>query len=162
MHERARAAAMAVEAKKDSLRQNQDGTWKLVLTVAPDGLPGQIMQAMPGTRYQCAFVEVDDNEEPVPPERKRRHFDEMSRAEQAGMLCNDTKFQEWLGREGWDWWDVEHNVDGARWAVLNECSPTTNPLDSRKQLDEIPEAGELWDRLVAQFHADVGRSAEKR
>lgn len=162
MHERARAAAMAVEAKKDSLRQNQDGTWKLVLTVAPDGLPGQIMQAMPGTRYQCAFVEVDDNEEPVPQERKRRHFDEMSRAEQAGMLCNDPKFQRWIRPPHWSVGDGEAAVEDARSAVLEECHPTGGRLGSRKQLDEIPEAGELWDRLVAQFHADVGRSAEKR
>lgn len=45
------ACGYRFEAKKDGLRQTQDGLWKLGLTVAGDDLPAAVMSAQPGTRF---------------------------------------------------------------------------------------------------------------
>jgi hypothetical protein len=87
---RAVAAAITIECKKDSLRQNQDGTWKLTLTVAE--LPEVLALAHPGTRYQAVFVELDDMENPIdrridpPGVVAKKHFEAM---------CQDKDFADW-------------------------------------------------------------------
>lgn len=60
---KARAAAATFEAKKDGLRQTQDGLWKLTLTVID--LPSWLLTASMGTRLQVAVVEIADDETPV-------------------------------------------------------------------------------------------------
>ncbi len=155
IHERAREAALPVECKKDSLRQNQDGTWKLVLTIAPDGLPDPIMKAPPGVRYQCAFVEVDDTEEPVKrtpdaPKRDRTPFHEKEYSVQAGIRCNDPRFQKYVGKT---------LPQGAAAYVRQHCD-----VNSRAELDdpENIEAACRWIELNAEFEQWAGMVPEKR
>lgn len=158
IHERAREAALPVECKKDSLRQNQDGTWKLVLTIAPDGLPDPIMKAPPGVRYQCAFVEVDDTEEPIkhtqrPSERPRTPFHEKPYSVQAGIRCSDERFWNFLAdRHGW--------ATGSE-AAANYVRITSN-VDSRADLDHQPDAAQTWEALNAEFEQWAGMVPEKR
>ncbi len=162
VHQRAREAAMPIECKKDSLRQNQDGTWKLVLTIAPDGLPDEIMRAVPGTRYQTAFVEKGDDEEPVakappaPPEKVRRPFHDLPLSQQAGIRCGDEGF--------WGFLIMQHNlaVDemDAGWAagaVRIICE-----VRSRAEFDSSPAAGGNWKALNAEYEQWAGLAAEDR
>ncbi len=136
---RARAAAMPVECKKDALQQKQDGTWKLVLTIAPGGLPDGLMKATPGVRYQCAFVEIGDNEEPVGLNLNRQSWTQLSRAQQAGILCNDDDFREWFGCAVYQ--SVEEHVRAY-------CG-----VDSRADLDNTKGSMDAWDSIVTDWRA---------
>lgn len=163
------AAAMEVEAKKDRLVQNQDGTWKLTLTIAPDGLPDPIMKAVPGVRYCVVFVEKGDNEEPVQhapaasETPRKRHWDELSYAEQAGMRCADEKFQEFL-----------YNTNRAIGAILDHDDNATLiaasavrefcQVDSRADLNQEDPSfvRDQWRALNAEFEEWDNRVAERR
>ena len=160
MHERAVDAAMEIECKKDSLRQNQDGTWKLVLTVAPDGLPDAVMKAPPGTRYVAVFVEVGDNEEPVKrapaaPEKVKVPFKDMPLSVQAGIRCGDPTFWEFLRWKGYacDSDPVDQSAD----VVRSLCG-----VQSRSSLDTIGSAGSAWMAIEADYAVWSGRTAEQR
>jgi len=61
----ARANAITFEAKKDSLRQTQDGTWKIAFTVQGIDMDERLTKAFPGTRYVAVLVEVGSDELPV-------------------------------------------------------------------------------------------------
>ncbi len=61
----AKEAALAFECKKDSMRQNQSGDWRITFTVKAMDLPSSFTEAMPGTRYQAVIVEVGDDENPI-------------------------------------------------------------------------------------------------
>jgi hypothetical protein len=90
---KARAAALPLECKKDSLSQLQNGDWKLTLKVAAQDMPSSILEALPGTRYQTAFVEVDDVEQPV--QRRDKTDGERAKAHFEAM-CQDWNFTEWI------------------------------------------------------------------
>lgn len=158
MHERAVDAAMEIECKKDSLRQNQDGTWKLVLTVAPDGLPDAVMKAAPGTRYVAVFVEVGDNEEPVKrppaaPEKAKVPFKDKPLSAQAGIRCADPMFMQYLNHLGYK----NQNAEQAAGVVRLICG-----VDSRKEFDTRGSAGSVWMGLDADFEQWGGRVTEQR
>ena len=148
VHEQAVDAAMEIECKKDSLRQNQDGTWKLVLTVAPDGLPDAIMKAPPGVRYRAFFVEVDDNEQPVKHEKPKKRFHEMPLSQQAALRCQDETFQTWAGQHD------ESFTIGWLYATLG--------IESRKEFDSDETLGRRWIALNADFESQTGHTAEMR
>ena len=135
----ARAAALPLEAKIDKLQRLQGGDWKLTLTVAD--MPVEILTVPLGTRYQCAFVELADNEEPVsrkeltPGEGAKRHFEAM---------CSDMEFGNW----------VIDKLDPHR--LLGESCPETT-RDAAKALMKIDSANELlehpdkWIALYEEF-----------
>ena len=158
--ERAVDAAMEVEAKKDSLRQNQDGTWKLVLTVAPDGLPDPIMKAPPGVRYRVFFVEVGDNEEPIKhapaaSDKPRKPFKDYSLSQQAGMRCQDMKFHEFIA-SAFSW--KIYSTDEAANFVRVHCGG----IKSRTELETDQLAAACWRDLNAEYEQWAGLSAEVR
>lgn len=63
--EMARDLAVNFECKKDALRQNQDGSWKLTVNIHPDEFPPSLTMNAMGQRYVCALVAIDDNEQPL-------------------------------------------------------------------------------------------------
>jgi len=153
--ERAVDAAMEVECKKDSLKQNQDGTWKFTLTIAPGGLPDAMMKAAPGTRYTAVFVEVDDVEEPVKrapaaSEKPRRPFHDLPLSQQAGIRCQDEKFHKFLRDRGW------RGIDDAA-AVRAECK-----VSSRSEFDTDNVAGLCWQNLNTSYEIWAGLQADER
>jgi hypothetical protein len=111
--QRARAAALSCEAKKHAYRQTQDGV-VVSFVLHPQEVPDGLAISALGTRYMLALVEVDENEQPKqpregikqthemapdpapPPDRARKSWDEMSPAQQAGMLCADAAFRKFL------------------------------------------------------------------
>lgn len=75
------------------------------------------------------------------------------RSQQAGMLLNDPQFRAWWGPDdGSEWNTVE--ADRALKAQLH--------IESKRDLDQPGPAADAWDRLVAQFRADTGRSTWER
>lgn len=90
------------EAKKNGLHQNQDGLWKLSLTVKD--MPPEIMTAPMGQRLALVVVALTDDGEGKPGEVFPDGYVEGSKPEKsaaqkavvrAGMLCNDDSFQAW-------------------------------------------------------------------
>ncbi len=138
---RARQAALQVEAKKDSLRQHQDGTWKVTFTVSPTDMPAALLSAPPGTRYVVALVEVDGNEMPVQRapravQKPSRRWDELSLPEQAGIRCQEARFAEFLGVP----------LDKAAEELRRRLG-----VQSRGHLNTNPDAAERWKALDGQY-----------
>lgn len=168
---RAVAEQNAFEAKKDAVRQVQSGDWRLTLTVKAGDLPTSVMTAAPGARYVVALVPIDDDEMPlggednpvaadgdaVPPTAApaRRRWSELSRAQRAGMLCEDVEFQNWVGER---FYGSAGDTDaiGAAVAVRSECQ-----VASRSQLDH-PSKAPAWDALETAFLQATGRMAVSR
>lgn len=158
----------ALEAKKDGLRQTQDGLWKLTLTIHPNDFPQAIAMALPGTRYMVAFAEIGDDEQPVggdragkpdnlavgdavPPQAAApasppapRPFHTLPRSQQAALLGNDPGFQAWAG--------VTTAYDAAAF-VRTQCR-----VNSRSELDDGIAAGH-WAALLHSYLVDTGQVA---
>lgn len=170
MHERAVDAAMEIECKKDRLAQNQDGTWKLTLTVAPDGLSDAMMKAFPGVRYRAFFVEVDDNEEPVKPspaapEKNTVPFYDHELSWQAGVRCNDAQFQEFLKKAHPNAWHNALEDDDTFPTDKDIAAQTVRMLCGVSSRSEIlpPNSASLrWREINAKFEEWNGQRAEAR
>lgn len=147
--ERAVAAALTVECKKDGLAQLQSGNWKLTLTVAD--MPTAILSAAMGTRYQAVFVEVDDTEQPV--ERPQDdtagkitecHPDGVKAKNHFEASCQDSVFSKWLLQ---------------RWAASPDVWPKPYPGDRAfakilcgvESANEFLHEPEKWYALYEEF-----------
>ena len=163
MHERAVDAAMEIECKKDRLAQNQDGTWKLTLTVAPDGLPDAVMKAPPGVRYRAFFVEVDDQEEPVkhapaPSEKPKKRFHELPLSQQAALRCQDEGFWNFIIAIHPHYWADQGDKEKSAIAAVYRWSG----ISSRAELDHDTEAGRTWSVLNAAYEEYAGLAPQSR
>ena len=54
---------MNFEVKKDGLRQMQDGLWKLSLTIMPEDMPMDLLQAPMGTLYNLYITDAEEEEQ---------------------------------------------------------------------------------------------------
>ena len=154
-------ATQPIEVKKDGLRQVQDGTWKLSLTVHPEDMPTSLMQAPMGTRYGMALIEIGDDEMPVQKQRQPA----QSRAERARRLCGVHQFQDWLFEFTFGN-NVERDPDPYRDAsirIKKICK-----VKSKSELDP-PDGNatgyapaEAWDKLVSEFRQATGKETEQR
>ena len=61
----ARDNAISFECKKDTLRQNQSGDWKIAFTVQGLDMDERLTKSFPGTRYMAVLVEIGTDELPV-------------------------------------------------------------------------------------------------
>ncbi len=90
---------------------------------------------------------------PTPAEKPKRRMADLSRAQQAGILCNDDCFVNFL----------MHHYE---MKVLASRSLTESAADfvrafckvtSRAQLDSEPDRGEMWDHLRTEYDAWTGK-----
>lgn len=88
-------------------------------------------------------------------EEKKKERKPETKAQQAGRLCHDETFQEWLLG---DLFDLEQTdgVAAAAGLVRGACG-----VGSRALLDEDKEAGEKWDEMYTQFMEESGRWASQ-
>lgn len=112
-----------------------------------------------GQRFQMTFTPILDNEEQ--PEGPRRRWHEMPASQQAGILCADPQFHQWVAQALFPTAigfkpHVKADVKCAEW-VREQCG-----VISRSELDTDPEARAKWDALVSQFRQDTGREPERR
>lgn len=138
-------------------RHDKGGDWaQITLQVQPQDLPDELWQAPLGTIFMVAFARVGDDGEPVKQEvakpKAKGAFASLPRSQQAGILCDDATFQNWVGARFGQW-----DSDGARAFVLAECK-----VDSRRELDESVTAAANWDVLRNQFEIATGRATEAR
>lgn len=119
------------EARKIALKQDRSG-FVLTLVLHPDEIPEDLIRDYVGTRYACAFVRINDDETPV---------EHNNRVQQAGMLCKNTAFQQFLG--------VSTEEEAAQ-TVCAECG-----IQSRTELHGNKAAQEKFDGLVKDFNDDL-------
>lgn len=85
-------AAHHFEAVKAAMRQGKEGHM-LILSIHPDEVPRDLYTDPLGSRYMVAMVRLDDEDQPIVP----KDVEEGEKAVvQAGMLCRNPKFQEFI------------------------------------------------------------------
>jgi hypothetical protein len=135
----AKEAAISFEAVKVSMRQDGKGSY-ITLSIHPNEVPLDLLAARVGSRFGCALVHIDENEEPV----KGRDAEEGDKAmASAGMLCRNLRFQQWIHREGLA---LDISEDGAIAALREHCGIT-----SRTELKTNREARKVFLDLAQQF-----------
>lgn len=113
-----------------------------------------------GQRWQVVCVPIGDDEStPSPPEtpsevKERKPFHTLPRSQQAGILCADWRFGEWLSKR----FKTPVKDDAAAAAVVRSYCE----IKSRADLDSNTYAADGWDRLVTQYQIDTGQLAEPR
>ena len=110
----------------------------------------------PGANVPCALARLKPGsapkEERQTAPKEKRSFSEMSRSQQAGILCNDPSFHEFLRQQREAFWVLtsEYLPDDKRAAqcVRNICS-----ISSRSALDVSGplEAKGYWDGLNRDY-----------
>src|SRR3546814_8839552 len=91
--------------------------------------------------------------EAVEQAKERRPFHELSLSTQAGILCADPRFSDWLGVRGRPEMLTE---DTARHLRERLC------ITSRKELGSDRLAADRFKRLVEQYRRDTGLEAAPR
>lgn len=163
----ARESAITFEAKKDSLRQTQDGTWKIAFTVQGIDMDDRLTKAFPGTRYVAVLVQIGDDELPIQQpakenkvtpirtpamaspvtasEKPKRDWRDVQPAAQAGIRCNEPTFIAFLNETR------RYRITGsdeAAEAVREICG-----VKSRVELGTRHAARALWHQLDTEYSA---------
>jgi len=129
------------ETKKDGLRQTQDGLWKLTLTVLPEDMPVELMQAPMGTPYGLAMVKIDYDNPDKPVAEKSEGEKIRTRAV---MLCKDSDFQSFSSAVYFN----DKDESGAQETIKTTCY-----INSRSELTTNENAQERFLSLVEDFKA---------
>jgi hypothetical protein len=109
-----------------------------------------------GQRFALVVVPIGEAEHPQfpteqpKPERPKQSWSSMSRAQQAGVLCSDERFQSWIGV-----WGSGAEQQAANY-VREHCG-----VGSRSYLD-LDGASAKWDQLVTSYRIATGQQAEPR
>lgn len=118
------------EGVKVALKQDKTG-YVLTLSIHPDDVPDEILRDFVGSRYQVVMVRLNSQEQPMNRDRDLP----KDVVQLAGILCNDSKFHEWL--------------------LLHECIPEATTQAAtiwlRAELKVISRA-ELKDNKEAAQH----------
>lgn len=144
----ARENAISLEVKKDGLQQRQNGDWMLRFTVALD-MDQRLVSAAMGTRYQCALVEINDDETPVDHVAiARDKWRDFGPTKQAGIRCTDPVFWAFLEEEKKI--EAVNDAETAAQIVRTLCRVT-----SRSQFNKPGFQSQriLWHGLDQEFQA---------
>jgi hypothetical protein len=84
------------EARKIALKQTKDGH-VLNLAIHPDEIPEEILRDFVGARYMVVMVRLADAEVPMV---RAEEYAGSRLVKQAGMLCRDRQFWNYLHEQG--------------------------------------------------------------
>ena len=126
------------EGKKIALKQAKDGH-VLTLAIHPDEIPEEILRDFVGARYMVVMVRLADTEEPM----NRGDFEAARAVKQAGMVCRDPKFWDFLHEQGMLF---ERNEQSAAEALCGYCD-----IVSRSELKENPVALRIFNTFMEEF-----------
>jgi len=143
------------------LRTLQDGTLRLTIDVPIEAL-AQVVNALGnGTGQPVAVARLSDadagaatmrmserQQVEAPGQPQRRPFDDLPPAQQAGILCNEPRFQRWAGAG---------DSDRAAEMVRRRCDVT-----SRAQIGSSPTSLKAWQLIVRSYRTDTGLEPEER
>jgi hypothetical protein len=114
------------------LRLTQDGTgFVLALRVHPNQIPEPLVRDFVGARYMVAMVRINDDEEPVQYKK--------TRSNQAGMLCKNETFQQFLVDEGYAHKADEVSATNALYEVCGIHSRSELNGNGQKEFDQLLE-----------------------
>jgi hypothetical protein len=145
-----------LEVKKHAIRQLQDGGWQITIKTHPSDDIDGFSKAPMGARFYTEWVEVDDNEEPVPqkpkPEREPEQAPARARitlAQRAGMLCDTVTFQRYL----YDNHMLETHDFGEAIAVKHAAIAVRLICGVKSRSEIIPNtpAGQAFEELHAKY-----------
>lgn len=142
------------EAKKHGLRQNQDGLFKVSLTVHPNDMLTEFINAPMGQRFAVVLVAIDDDESPKDLAKPKRLFKDLPRSQQAGILCNDNKFINWASEK--------ISFPAGAWPGVEQAIREYCKVDSRSDIDTNDYSSSIWDRLVSRYRQETGQEPEVR
>ncbi len=145
-------------------RHDKGGDWaQITLQVQPQDLPDELWQAPLGSIFMVAFARVGDDgvavKQEVAKPKAKAAFHSLPRVQQAGILCKDMNFHQWVENLGGSRYAnraLESSESNARRFILDECK-----VNSRRELMSN-DAGTLWDALLARFETATGRTTEAR
>lgn len=133
-------AALHCEARKWSYRQTKEGVI-ISFLLHPNELPDGLALAPLGTRFMLAVCEINDQEDPAPPKEKTpRPFQQITPANQAGILCDDLPFQKFIKET--------LGSDDAAESVRLICGVT-----SRSNIKPGTETARRWASIVSDYRA---------
>ena len=142
-------AAVNFEAVQIAMTKTKDGI-VLKMAMHPDEIPESILRAHVGQRYMVAMVALDEYENPVaPPEIVAG----KKAVQQAGILCHDPKFQEFIGNEIDDLIMDDEACAKALCGIL--C------IESRAELKTDPSTRDAFKALVRNFYESRDESRKK-
>jgi len=145
--EKAVENAITFEAKKDALSQKQNGDWKAGFVLAAAEMDQRFAMAPMGTRYRVVIVELNDDETARDHEGEiRDKWKGLGPVKQSGIRCKDPIF--WAFLEERLHYQNINNEARAAGSVRAHCR-----IDSRRELNENPQAAALWHSLDTAFHA---------
>ena len=135
-----------------SKRADKDGDWiQVVWQIHPNDVPQALWNADLRSRWQLAFVEIDDQEQPVAPSAslskpqqvnpsQRKPAATHTRSQWSAIRGIDYQWRHWAGLP--DAWDE---------AAVSEWLRQKLGIQSRKELDSNPVKAAAWDKLDASF-----------
>ena len=125
------------------------------------GFPKPDAEQWVGVAPLAGVEPTKDQKPPSEPDRPRKRWSELSRAQRAGIRCGDPKFQQWFAVEFPGLWsDMSLHGDHEKMAAA-AVRYLCRRIGSRAELDTDEEAGTLWDALDAQYRQDAGLEAEQ-
>ena len=135
-----------------SVTYSTNGGHKVTFEVEPEGW--ERFKGMETTR--CAMVLVPIMNDQTPDPKPRRRMAEMGRAQQAGILCNDERFQKWICQGYFEWppSDAKAAAENTAYVIRMRCH-----VKSRAEFDTDEVAGKDWDQLNNAWLAHIGRIA---
>ena len=139
-----------------SKRADKNGDWiQVVWQIHPSDVPQALWNADLRSRWQLAFVEIGDDEQPKKSKRKPA----TTRAEKARRLCGVPEFQEWLRQNETSWAAWPH--DETKYASTSAWVKEICGIQSKSQLDIQKPAAAAWDALLESYEQSTGRMAER-
>ncbi len=137
------------EAIIRSVTYSTRGGHKVSFEMDPEGW--ERLKNMETTRCMMVLVPIQNDGQPdpdpkpfTPPDKPRRHMADLSRAQQAGILCNDERFQAFIDSK---FRRVKKTaMENAAAIVRVYCK-----VDSRAKLDSEPDRGKMWDQLRTEY-----------
>tara|TARA_R110000796_G_scaffold185232_3_gene301798 strand:+ start:668 stop:1108 length:441 start_codon:yes stop_codon:yes gene_type:complete len=130
-----------LEAIKTALRQTKDGI-AITLVVHPNDIPADLMSDPIGSRYMVGMARLDDDDTIITPPSVRENNKIVN---QAGMLCREDSFQDWLFNQGIIF---EKTEAAAADAVRLHCG-----IKSRSELASNDDARKLWAEMLGEFES---------
>jgi hypothetical protein len=147
-----------LEVKKHAIRQLQDGGWQITIKTHPSDDIDGFSKAPMGARFYTEWVEVDDNEEPVPqkpkPEREPEQAPARARitlAQRAGMLCSNPRFHRYLYENSMI--DIRSDIPGNKEVEANAATALRLICGVKSRSEIIPgtPAGQAFEELHAKY-----------
>lgn len=127
------------EAKKIALKQTKDGH-VLNLAIHPDEIPEEILRDFVGARYMVVMVRLADTEVPMV---RAEEYAGAKLVKQAGMLCRDPKFWDFLHDQGYIFERTEDVAVDWLCSYMN--------VASRSELKTNEKAQYLFEQLNAEY-----------